>query len=165
MGRLLRCWMSVARAAPPFPSHLHTAPSYCPFSPWCHLGRGMESSRSASSTPEPSQAATRALSHWCTIQPWFHFLSSQLWCDFDKPVALKNQTFNSSAYSADICSYPEVFLRHLWIWGRDPQRWHQLAPVTCVLGVEPGASTTLWSWNFAAIPMLIEKAEAGYRRN
>uniref|UniRef100_A0A8C6K3F5 adenylate cyclase n=1 Tax=Melopsittacus undulatus TaxID=13146 RepID=A0A8C6K3F5_MELUD len=33
-----------------------------------------------------------------------------LWCDFDKPVALKNQTFNSSAASTDICSYPEYFV-------------------------------------------------------
>ncbi|XP_061230075.1 adenylate cyclase type 8 isoform X2 [Neopsephotus bourkii] len=33
-----------------------------------------------------------------------------LWCDFDKPVALKNQTFNSSASSTDICSYPEYFV-------------------------------------------------------
>ncbi|GAB0181543.1 adenylate cyclase type 8 [Grus japonensis] len=34
----------------------------------------------------------------------------QLWCDFDKPVALKNQTFNSSASFTDICSYPEYFV-------------------------------------------------------
>ncbi|NWZ22882.1 ADCY8 cyclase, partial [Asarcornis scutulata] len=34
-----------------------------------------------------------------------------LWCDFDKPVPLKNQTFNSSSASfADICSYPEYFV-------------------------------------------------------
>ncbi|XP_054049149.1 adenylate cyclase type 8 isoform X2 [Rissa tridactyla] len=33
-----------------------------------------------------------------------------LWCDFDKPVALKNQTFNSSASFTDICSYPEYFV-------------------------------------------------------
>ncbi|KAM6275888.1 adenylate cyclase type 8 isoform 1-T1 [Spheniscus humboldti] len=33
-----------------------------------------------------------------------------LWCDFDKPVALKNQTFNSSALFTDICSYPEYFV-------------------------------------------------------
>ncbi|KAM6101817.1 adenylate cyclase type 8 isoform 2-T2 [Theristicus caerulescens] len=33
-----------------------------------------------------------------------------LWCDFDKPVALKNQTFNSSASFMDICSYPEYFV-------------------------------------------------------
>ncbi|KAI1243634.1 Adenylate cyclase type 8, partial [Lamprotornis superbus] len=30
-----------------------------------------------------------------------------LWCDFDKPIALKNQTFNSSASFTDICSCPE----------------------------------------------------------
>ncbi|XP_064298150.1 adenylate cyclase type 8 isoform X2 [Phalacrocorax carbo] len=33
-----------------------------------------------------------------------------LWCDFDKPVALKNETFNSSASFTDICSYPEYFV-------------------------------------------------------
>ncbi|XP_075271658.1 adenylate cyclase type 8 isoform X2 [Opisthocomus hoazin] len=33
-----------------------------------------------------------------------------LWCDFDKPVALKNQTFNSSVSFTDICSYPEYFV-------------------------------------------------------
>ncbi|NXL90197.1 ADCY8 cyclase, partial [Alectura lathami] len=33
-----------------------------------------------------------------------------LWCDFDKPVTLKNQTFNSSASFSDICSYPEYFV-------------------------------------------------------
>ncbi|XP_072855446.2 adenylate cyclase type 8 isoform X2 [Pogona vitticeps] len=33
-----------------------------------------------------------------------------LWCDFDQPVAFKNQTFNSSAYFPDICSYPEYFV-------------------------------------------------------
>ncbi|XP_062424409.1 adenylate cyclase type 8 isoform X2 [Rhea pennata] len=33
-----------------------------------------------------------------------------LWCDFDKPVPLKNQTFNSSASFTDICSYPEYFV-------------------------------------------------------
>ncbi|XP_071594496.1 adenylate cyclase type 8 isoform X2 [Heliangelus exortis] len=33
-----------------------------------------------------------------------------LWCDFDKPVVLKNQTFNSSASFTDICSYPEYFV-------------------------------------------------------
>ncbi|XP_054023496.1 adenylate cyclase type 8 isoform X1 [Dryobates pubescens] len=33
-----------------------------------------------------------------------------LWCDFDRPVALKNQTFNSSASFTDICSYPEYFV-------------------------------------------------------
>ncbi|XP_040403120.1 adenylate cyclase type 8 isoform X2 [Cygnus olor] len=34
-----------------------------------------------------------------------------LWCDFDKPVPLKNQTFNnSSAPFTDICSYPEYFV-------------------------------------------------------
>ncbi|XP_072184573.1 adenylate cyclase type 8 isoform X1 [Excalfactoria chinensis] len=33
-----------------------------------------------------------------------------LWCDFDKPVPLKNQTFNSSASFSDICSYPEYFV-------------------------------------------------------
>ncbi|XP_027648218.1 adenylate cyclase type 8 isoform X2 [Falco naumanni] len=33
-----------------------------------------------------------------------------LWCDFDKPVALKNQTFNSSASFTDICSCPEYFV-------------------------------------------------------
>uniref|UniRef100_A0A663N7N4 adenylate cyclase n=1 Tax=Athene cunicularia TaxID=194338 RepID=A0A663N7N4_ATHCN len=33
-----------------------------------------------------------------------------LWCDFDKPVTLKNQTFNSSTSFTDICSYPEYFV-------------------------------------------------------
>ncbi|XP_052560212.1 adenylate cyclase type 8 isoform X1 [Tympanuchus pallidicinctus] len=33
-----------------------------------------------------------------------------LWCDFDKSVPLKNQTFNSSASFSDICSYPEYFV-------------------------------------------------------
>ncbi|XP_021154535.2 adenylate cyclase type 8 isoform X2 [Columba livia] len=33
-----------------------------------------------------------------------------LWCDLEKPVALKNQTFNSSASFPDICSYPEYFV-------------------------------------------------------
>uniref|UniRef100_A0A8B9BHX2 Adenylate cyclase type 8 n=1 Tax=Anser brachyrhynchus TaxID=132585 RepID=A0A8B9BHX2_9AVES len=34
-----------------------------------------------------------------------------LWCDFDKPVPLKNQTFNNSSASfTDICSYPEYFV-------------------------------------------------------
>uniref|UniRef100_A0A8B9P9Q0 adenylate cyclase n=1 Tax=Apteryx owenii TaxID=8824 RepID=A0A8B9P9Q0_APTOW len=33
-----------------------------------------------------------------------------LWCDFDKPLPLKNQTFNSSASFTDICSYPEYFV-------------------------------------------------------
>nr|XP_020670198.1 adenylate cyclase type 8 [Pogona vitticeps] len=36
--------------------------------------------------------------------------SRWLWCDFDQPVAFKNQTFNSSAYFPDICSYPEYFV-------------------------------------------------------
>ncbi|XP_029447901.1 adenylate cyclase type 8 isoform X2 [Rhinatrema bivittatum] len=33
-----------------------------------------------------------------------------LWCDFDKSIALKNQTFNSSALFTDICFYPEYFV-------------------------------------------------------
>ncbi|XP_014119901.1 adenylate cyclase type 8 isoform X2 [Zonotrichia albicollis] len=33
-----------------------------------------------------------------------------LWCDFDKPIVLKNQTFNSSASFTDICSCPEYFV-------------------------------------------------------
>ncbi|XP_075776250.1 adenylate cyclase type 8 isoform X2 [Pelodiscus sinensis] len=33
-----------------------------------------------------------------------------LWCDFDKPVPFKNQTFNSSESFTDICSYPEYFV-------------------------------------------------------
>ncbi|XP_039917511.1 adenylate cyclase type 8 isoform X2 [Hirundo rustica] len=33
-----------------------------------------------------------------------------LWCDFDKPISLKNQTFNSSASFTDICSCPEYFV-------------------------------------------------------
>ncbi|KAM4689196.1 adenylate cyclase type 8 isoform 2-T2 [Discoglossus pictus] len=33
-----------------------------------------------------------------------------LWCDFDKSIALKNQTFNSSASFSDICFYPEYFV-------------------------------------------------------
>ncbi|KAJ7424663.1 hypothetical protein BTVI_05711 [Pitangus sulphuratus] len=37
-------------------------------------------------------------------------LEHKLWCDFDKPIALKNQTFNSSASFTDICSCPEYFV-------------------------------------------------------
>ncbi|XP_060099195.1 adenylate cyclase type 8 isoform X2 [Heteronotia binoei] len=33
-----------------------------------------------------------------------------LWCDFDKRMPFENQTFNSSASFADICSYPEYFV-------------------------------------------------------
>ncbi|XP_053100751.1 adenylate cyclase type 8 isoform X2 [Hemicordylus capensis] len=33
-----------------------------------------------------------------------------LWCDFDKPMPFKNQTFNSSVSFTDICSYPEYFV-------------------------------------------------------
>uniref|UniRef100_A0A8C8R9W1 adenylate cyclase n=1 Tax=Pelusios castaneus TaxID=367368 RepID=A0A8C8R9W1_9SAUR len=33
-----------------------------------------------------------------------------LWCDFDKPIPFKNQTFNASESSTDICSYPEYFV-------------------------------------------------------
>ncbi|XP_063155763.1 adenylate cyclase type 8 [Candoia aspera] len=33
-----------------------------------------------------------------------------LWCDSDKPLPFKNQTFNSSVYFTDICSYPEYFV-------------------------------------------------------
>ncbi|XP_060133595.1 adenylate cyclase type 8 isoform X2 [Zootoca vivipara] len=33
-----------------------------------------------------------------------------LWCDFDKPMPYKNQTFNSSVYFTDLCSYPEYFV-------------------------------------------------------
>ncbi|XP_028591976.2 adenylate cyclase type 8 isoform X2 [Podarcis muralis] len=33
-----------------------------------------------------------------------------LWCDFDKPMPFKNQTFNSSVYLTDLCSYPEYFV-------------------------------------------------------
>ncbi|XP_074121568.1 adenylate cyclase type 8 isoform X2 [Sminthopsis crassicaudata] len=33
-----------------------------------------------------------------------------LWCDFDKSIPLKNQTYNSSAVFTDICSYPEYFV-------------------------------------------------------
>ncbi|XP_068094129.1 adenylate cyclase type 8 isoform X2 [Hyperolius riggenbachi] len=33
-----------------------------------------------------------------------------LWCDFDKSVTPKNQTFNSSASITDICFYPEYFV-------------------------------------------------------
>ncbi|KAM6455643.1 adenylate cyclase type 8 isoform 3-T3 [Liasis olivaceus] len=33
-----------------------------------------------------------------------------LWCDLDKPLPFKNQTFNSSEYFTDICSYPEYFV-------------------------------------------------------
>ncbi|XP_053877053.1 adenylate cyclase type 8 isoform X3 [Malaclemys terrapin pileata] len=33
-----------------------------------------------------------------------------LWCDFDKPIPFKNQTFNSSESFTDICSYPEYFV-------------------------------------------------------
>ncbi|XP_072007279.1 adenylate cyclase type 8 isoform X2 [Engystomops pustulosus] len=33
-----------------------------------------------------------------------------LWCDFDKSITSKNQTFNSSASATDICFYPEYFV-------------------------------------------------------
>ncbi|XP_070604408.1 adenylate cyclase type 8 [Erythrolamprus reginae] len=33
-----------------------------------------------------------------------------LWCDLDKQPPFKNQTFNSSVYFTDICSYPEYFV-------------------------------------------------------
>ncbi|KAM4705593.1 adenylate cyclase type 8 isoform 2-T2 [Rhinophrynus dorsalis] len=33
-----------------------------------------------------------------------------LWCDFDKSIASKNETFNSSASFTDICFYPEYFV-------------------------------------------------------
>ncbi|XP_058033061.1 adenylate cyclase type 8 isoform X3 [Ahaetulla prasina] len=33
-----------------------------------------------------------------------------LWCDLDKQLPFKNQTFNSSVYFTDICSYPEYFV-------------------------------------------------------
>ncbi|XP_033011759.1 adenylate cyclase type 8 isoform X2 [Lacerta agilis] len=33
-----------------------------------------------------------------------------LWCDFDKPMPFKNQTFNSSVNLTDLCSYPEYFV-------------------------------------------------------
>ncbi|XP_018414371.1 PREDICTED: adenylate cyclase type 8 isoform X2 [Nanorana parkeri] len=33
-----------------------------------------------------------------------------LWCDFDKSITSKNQTFNSSASVTDICFYPEYFV-------------------------------------------------------
>nr|XP_033789108.1 adenylate cyclase type 8 isoform X1 [Geotrypetes seraphini] len=33
-----------------------------------------------------------------------------LWCDFDKSITLKNQTFNSSVLFTDICFYPEYFV-------------------------------------------------------
>ncbi|XP_075067803.1 adenylate cyclase type 8 isoform X1 [Mixophyes fleayi] len=33
-----------------------------------------------------------------------------LWCDFDKSITTKNQTFNSSASVTDICFYPEYFV-------------------------------------------------------
>ncbi|XP_038248537.1 adenylate cyclase type 8 isoform X2 [Dermochelys coriacea] len=33
-----------------------------------------------------------------------------LWCDFDKPIPFKNQTFNSSESFTNICSYPEYFV-------------------------------------------------------
>ncbi|XP_040287992.1 adenylate cyclase type 8 [Bufo bufo] len=33
-----------------------------------------------------------------------------LWCDFDKSITSKNQTFNSSASITDICFYPEYFV-------------------------------------------------------
>ncbi|EMP31720.1 Adenylate cyclase type 8, partial [Chelonia mydas] len=37
-------------------------------------------------------------------------LEHKLWCDFDKPIPFKNQTFNSSESFTDICSYPEYFV-------------------------------------------------------
>ncbi|XP_062337177.1 adenylate cyclase type 8 isoform X2 [Osmerus eperlanus] len=33
-----------------------------------------------------------------------------LWCDFDKPSTLRNQTFNASTSIPDICFYPEYFV-------------------------------------------------------
>ncbi|XP_075681836.1 adenylate cyclase type 8 isoform X2 [Rhinoderma darwinii] len=33
-----------------------------------------------------------------------------LWCDFDKSITSKNQTYNSSASVTDICFYPEYFV-------------------------------------------------------
>ncbi|XP_063307122.1 adenylate cyclase type 8 [Pelobates fuscus] len=33
-----------------------------------------------------------------------------VWCDFDKSITSKNQTFNSSASITDICFYPEYFV-------------------------------------------------------
>ncbi|XP_072266748.1 adenylate cyclase type 8 isoform X2 [Pyxicephalus adspersus] len=33
-----------------------------------------------------------------------------LWCDFDKSITSKNQTFNSSSSITDICFYPEYFV-------------------------------------------------------
>ncbi|XP_038616364.1 adenylate cyclase type 8 isoform X1 [Tachyglossus aculeatus] len=33
-----------------------------------------------------------------------------LWCDLDKTILMKNQTFNSSVSFSDICSYPEYFV-------------------------------------------------------
>ncbi|XP_055007425.1 LOW QUALITY PROTEIN: adenylate cyclase type 8 [Boleophthalmus pectinirostris] len=33
-----------------------------------------------------------------------------LWCDFDKPSALRNQTYNMSGAVSDICFYPEYFV-------------------------------------------------------
>ncbi|XP_067308650.1 adenylate cyclase type 8 isoform X2 [Pseudorasbora parva] len=33
-----------------------------------------------------------------------------LWCDFDKSVSFRNQTFNASASIPDICFYPEYFV-------------------------------------------------------
>lgn len=76
---------------------------------------GIESRSPASSIPEPSQQPHEhfVTGAQCSPDLFIVFLSSQLWCDFDKPVALKNQTFNSSASSTDICSYPEVFPRVL----------------------------------------------------
>ncbi|PKU38971.1 adenylate cyclase type 8 [Limosa lapponica baueri] len=60
-----------------------------------------------------------------------------LWCDFDKPVTLKNQTFNSSASFTDICSYPEVFLRVLLNLGHRSTKYFVftgvLAMVTCAV--------------------------------
>ncbi|KAH0617437.1 hypothetical protein JD844_015638 [Phrynosoma platyrhinos] len=37
-------------------------------------------------------------------------LEHKLWCDFHNPAPFKNQTFNSSVYLSDICSYPEYFV-------------------------------------------------------
>lgn len=36
------------------------------------------------------------------------FFLPQLWCDFDKSGAFRNQTYNESASVPDICFYPEV---------------------------------------------------------
>uniref|UniRef100_A0A8V0XQQ8 Adenylate cyclase type 8 n=1 Tax=Gallus gallus TaxID=9031 RepID=A0A8V0XQQ8_CHICK len=64
-----------------------------------------------SSSDSRNSGATFTEGSWSPELPFDNIVGKQnLWCDFDKPVPLKNQTFNSSASFSDICSYPEYFV-------------------------------------------------------